>query len=518
MSQLRFSIVSSPSKSDDVSGVAVFFNGCIDDVPARVLRPFAGALALLMRDLNRKKSRDCVAMPVNADEVGFSHVALFNMVPDEGAKPDPLSAFEQVKVVAADALKFAAGKKAQRVVFFLGKHQAGLVAALVAEGAVLGHYRFDKYKSKKSDGGDDDVAKDDTKILSVELVVDKSEMAGAQAQVPESILVTEAANTARDVINEPGSVMNPEAFVEVVRREAAAAGVECEVLDPDQLHDGGYGGLCGVGRGAMTGPYMAVLRYQPKFASAKKQKKDAVHLALVGKGITFDTGGICIKPGKGMGDMKNDMSGAAIVLSAVCAIAKLGLPVRVTAVIPIAENAVDAMSYLPGDILRMKSGKTVHVDNTDAEGRLILADALWQAGHEGATHIVDIATLTGAIAIALGSSVAGLFSNDDEFGAMMLEAGDAVGEDMWQLPLWQEYREGLQHHVADLNNVGKSRAGSITAALFLQEFVPDGAKWAHLDIAGVDMVDGRWRYYDKGATAFGVRTFVALAEMLSDNT
>lgn len=502
MAELHFIIGTAPEPNPEKNpGLAVFFNGCIDEISDDALQPYAEALALLLRDLNPKKSRDCTTMPL-PEETGFTRVALFNMVPEEGAKPDPLPTFEQIKTVASEAMKIGQRAKAKRVAFFLGKRQAALVGALVAEGATLGTYSFSKYKSTTEDTP--------VETVTVELIMDETEVGAAESQVPESVLVAKAANFARDLINESPGVMKPHKLADVIAERAEHLGLECEIMDRAALQAEGYGGILGVGQGAASGPYLAVLRYSPADVP-----KDAPHLALVGKGVTFDTGGLCLKTPTGMADMKADMTGAAVVFAATCAIAELGLPARVTTVIPIVENAMDNHSYLPGDILITKSGKTVHVENTDAEGRLILADALWRAGQEGATHIVDIATLTGAIVYALGNNVAGLFSNDDEFGPMLLEAGDAVGEDMWQLPLWQEYREQLQHHLADLNNVGKGKSGSITAALFLQEFVPEDTKWAHLDIAGVDTVETSWRYYDKGATAFGVRTMVALAELLN---
>ncbi len=501
MNNINISLTAKPAAAKTLPAVAVFFHGCIEEVAPAYTAPFTAALDLLQRDLDLKKSRDRRSAPLT-DTTGYSEIILYNMMPDEDAKPDPLTTIEQIKTVAADALGLAAARKAKRVTFFLGKSQAAFVASLVAEGCILGGYSFDKYKSAKT--------KPATNIQ-VEIVVDPSELKEAKSILTQTELVARAVNDARDLINESPSVLTPAALIGTIEKEAKKLQIDCEIFDRKRLEKEGYGGVLTVGKGAQTGPYMAVLRYTPKDAAK------GIHLALVGKGITFDTGGLCLKSGKGMVTMKGDMTGAAVVFEAFRSIVRLGIPCRVTAIIPIAENAIGNQSYLPGEILKTRSGKTVFITNTDAEGRLILADALWQAGKEGATHIVDIATLTGAILAALGPYTAGLFCNDDDFGPLILEAGDSTGEDLWQMPLLLEQRPFLDHDIADLNNIGSNSGGSsITAALFLQEFVKPGSKWAHLDIASVDFVESRWRYYGPGATAFGVRTLVTLAGMLTE--
>ena len=245
---------------------------------------------------------------------------------------------------------------------------------------------------------------------------------------------------------------------------------------------------------------------------AKRTSKD--HLVIVGKGLTFDTGGLCLKPPKSMPEMISDMSGAATALAAIQAIATLKLPIRVSAVCCLAENAIGNKSVLPGDIFKAKNGKTVMVDNTDAEGRLVLSDGLAEAGEIGATHIVDLATLTGAMVRALGYAVAGFFSNDDDLGLKVINCGEACCEKFWSMPLAEEYADALKDKFADLKNTGTD-AGAISAALFLQEFVPENTAWAHCDIAGTAFVTKKWKYTEYGATGFGVQTLIELAREMA---
>jgi leucyl aminopeptidase len=246
---------------------------------------------------------------------------------------------------------------------------------------------------------------------------------------------------------------------------------------------------------------------------AKKAKR---HLALVGKGVTFDTGGISLKPGDKMWEMKGDMSGGAAVIYAMKAIGKLRPAIDVTGIIPTAENSPDANAQLPGDVFFAKNGKSIHVDNTDAEGRLILTDGLHQAGVAGATHVIDIATLTGACARALGPSIAGVMGNNPSLIQAIIRAGRNHGEEFWELPLHAEYKEMIKAPCADVNNTGGPYAGAITAGLFLQEFIPDGAAWAHLDIAGPFIREKEWKYYEAGGIGFGLKMMVDLAERFQE--
>ena len=285
-------------------------------------------------------------------------------------------------------------------------------------------------------------------------------------------------------------------------------GLTVKVRDMKQLEKEGFMGLVTVGKGSSHEPYMITLDYKP----AKRTSKD--HLVIVGKGLTFDTGGLCLKPPKSMPEMISDMSGAATALAAIQAIATLKIPIHVSAVCCLAENAIGNKSVLPGDIFKAKNGKTVMVDNTDAEGRLVLSDGLAEAGEIGATHIVDLATLTGAMVRALGYAVAGFFSNDDDLALKVINCGEACCEKFWSMPLEEEYADALKDKFADLKNTG-SDAGAISAALFLQEFVPENTAWAHWDIAGTAFSTKKWKYTEYGATGFGVQTLIELAREMS---
>ncbi|HET8644274.1 MAG TPA: M17 family metallopeptidase, partial [Vicinamibacteria bacterium] len=272
----------------------------------------------------------------------------------------------------------------------------------------------------------------------------------------------------------------------------------------------GYMGCLRVGQGSSHPPCMAILRHVP-------EKPSAETLVLVGKGITFDSGGISLKPGERMWEMKGDMAGAAAVMYTMRALGRIKPEVKVVGILCCAENFPDANAQRPGDIFTARNGKSVMVDNTDAEGRLVLTDGLARAGEEGATHIVDIATLTGAVVRALGPSVAGIFGTDRDLVRRVIRSGENHGEAFWELPLVEEYREALKTPYADINNIAAGGlAGAVTAALFLREFVPENARWAHLDIAGPMFKDKDWKYYEPGAVAFGVKTMVDLCERFRD--
>jgi leucyl aminopeptidase len=370
------------------------------------------------------------------------------------------------------------------------------------EGAVLGTYVFDRYRQEK----DDFFAKD----ASLTIFVHKDHEADAEARKSRYLWVSENVNRARDLINEPGAVVTPELFAREAAEVAREVDLESEILDPAALEARGYNGILRVGAGSQHPGRMIVLRLVPRKAS-----KETV--AIVGKGITFDTGGISLKPGEKMSEMKGDMAGAAATLFAMRALGRLRPQLKVVGILCCAENMPDARAQRPGDILMAKNGKSIQVDNTDAEGRLVLTDGLARAGEEGATHILDIATLTGAVIRALGPSVAGVMGNDPELVQRVIRSGSNHGEAFWELPLVEEYRESLKTPFADINNIAVGGlAGAITAGLFLREFVPEGAAWAHLDIAGPMFRDKDWKYYETGAIGFGVKTLVDLCERFLD--
>ncbi len=365
-------------------------------------------------------------------------------------------------------------------------------AAAAVEGAMLGDFENDRYKS--------DPAKKEKHLDSFAL------LGGSQSAMDRGRVLAEAQNFSRSLADEPANVLTPTGLAERARQMAAEQGLDCEVLDRDRMRQLGMGALLGVAQGSAQPPAMIVLRYQPSAAPPSKDR-----LGLVGKGVTFDTGGISIKPSDGMEKMRYDMSGAAAVIGAMRAIAQLKPAVRVTGVIPAVENMPGSNAQRPGDIVTSLSGKTVEVLNTDAEGRMILIDALTYAQQLGCTHLVDAATLTGSIVVALGAIRAGAFTNNEAFLGKLLAAAGAEGEKMWQMPLDDEYKEALKSDFADLHNIGGRPAGSVTAAMFLRDFVGE-TPWIHLDIAGTAWLDEAKPYLAKGSTGVGVRTFVRLAQ------
>ena len=366
----------------------------------------------------------------------------------------------------------------------------------LVEGVVLGNFDNGHFKSRHEGR---------FFIGWVEIASDRD----VSAAVARAQRVGEAANAARVLINEPGNHLNPHELVTRAQGLLNVPGVTTEILEEPRLRELGMGLLLGVGQGSASPPRLLVARYEPQNAPA------APVLALVGKGITFDTGGISIKPSEGLERMKDDMAGGATVVAALRTIALEQLPVRVMALVPAAENMLSGGAIRPGDVLRGASGLTVEVNNTDAEGRLILGDALWYATQLGATHIIDIATLTGAIVVALGKTTTGLFGTDG-WREIVQQAAERAGERVWPMPLFEEYREPLKSEIADLLNSPGRAGGAVTAAMFLKEFVGATA-WAHLDIAGTAWADEATPWTMKGATGVMTRTLVEVARSLGKN-
>jgi len=365
-----------------------------------------------------------------------------------------------------------------------------------AEGAILGDFEPNKHQT--------DPKKHEKRIEQVRLSVPEESIALVEA-LRRGRTVGEAQNFTRTLANEPSNLLTPLRMAEEARTLAAEFGLECEILDEERMRQLGFGALLGVAQGSDNPPVLIILRYTPRDTA-----ETADHLALVGKGVTFDTGGISIKPADGMEKMKYDMSGAAAVLGAMRALAQLKPRIPVTAYAPCVENMLSGRAQRPGDIVKSYLGKTIEVLNTDAEGRLILADALTYAVRQGATHVVDAATLTGAIVVALAHLRVGVFSNNDELQAKLLGASEAAGERMWALPMDEDYNEYLKSAFADLPNIGGRWGGSITAAKFMEPFV-EGKPWVHLDIAGTAWLDEGKPYLAKGPSGVPVRTFVRLA-------
>ncbi len=388
-----------------------------------------------------------------------------------------------------DALRFAKAASATVLVGgALAKPQA------LVEGLLLADYRYNDLRSGKE-------AK--RSAITVRLP-------GHAAAVAAGIKVAAAQNLARELADGPGNVVNPTTFAARAVKECRKLGLTVKVTTgADRLRKAGFPGLAQVGAAGSTEPALVEITYTPRKAVGKKR------LALVGKGLTFDAGGISIKPADKMWEMKADCSGAAAVLGAMTWIAQTKPNLPITGYLVLAENLLDRHAQRPGDIYRARNGKTIHVDNTDAEGRLVLADVLTYATEQGATHMINVATLTGACMVALGDRIGGLFSRHDDFAALVRAAGQEAGEEFWQLPLHAEYRGYIDHPHADMNNTGGRYGGAITAALFLAEFVPEKTVWAHLDIAGPAIQTGGWRCYAKGMTGFATRTLLKSVEKIA---
>ncbi|MDQ3986489.1 MAG: leucyl aminopeptidase [Actinomycetota bacterium] len=392
-------------------------------------------------------------------------------------------------------LRRAAGAAARK----LGQHavaasllhegSAGDGAAAAAEGFHLGSYRFTDYKSEPKP----------SKLQRVLFLgeVDSEELSRAGVRAAATTL-------ARDLANEPASTLSPEEWARRASDLAEASGLEATILDEDDLGARGFGGILGVAQGSDRPPRLIRLRHAPSGASSK--------LSIVGKGITFDSGGLSLKDAKGMETMKTDMAGGAAVFGVMSAVPKLGVDVEVTAIVPATDNMPGGRALRPGDVIRHYGGKSSEVLNTDAEGRLVLADALTLAAEERPDAVVDVATLTGAMQIALGRKVTGYFSNDEDLAKEIEMASTVAGERVWRMPLVDDYRRDLDSDIADMKNIGTRWGGAIYAALYLREFVGKDLAWAHLDIAGTGRADGDHEEVVKGGSGVAARTLLAWVE------
>ncbi len=421
-------------------------------------------------------------------------------LPAKGASYDA----EVLRRAAGAAVRALAGSK--KVALTLGAVDDTAVRP-VAEGALLGAYSFDRYRTTS---GDATRVPRREPVRDLVLVVPDAKDKAARAAVTRAEVVARGVRLARDLVNTPPSDLHPAELAEIAVTHATRVGVDVEVLDGKALAKGGFGGIIGVGQGSANGPRLVHLSYQGgKGGSGTK-------VALVGKGITFDSGGLSLKPAASMEEMKSDMGGAAAVIAAVTAVAELALPIDVEAWVPMAENMPSGTAIRPSDVLTFRNGMTVEVNNTDAEGRLILADAIARACEDGPDVVIDVATLTGAQLVALGSRTTGVMGNDDALRDGVVAAAGRAGEASWPMPLPAELRKGLDSEVADLVNTGPREGGMLTAGLFLQEFVAEGVRWAHLDIAGpaYNSADA-YGYTPHGGTGAAVRTFVQVLEDLA---
>jgi leucyl aminopeptidase len=369
----------------------------------------------------------------------------------------------------------------------------------IVEGSLLGLYNFDKYKKTEYE--------DVEEIVIVEQ--EEGKIPALECGVHKGRIVAEAASLARDMVNEPGNAMTPARMAQVAREVAESYHLKLNVIDSRGMEQMGMGALLGVARGSNEPSKLIILSYEGDESSESG-------IGFIGKGVTFDSGGISIKPSEGMGEMKDDMAGGAAVIAALSAIARLKPKVNISSIVPATENLPSGTALKPGDVLKAMNGKTIEVVNTDAEGRLILADALNYAVKQKLSPLVDLATLTGACRVALGNGYSGVFGNNQQLIDKVLRAASEAGEKVWQMPLPEEYKEQNKSEIADVKNTGERYGGAITAALFLSEFV-DNTPWVHVDIAGTASSSKEGGYIVKGATGVGVRTLVNLALSLATN-
>jgi leucyl aminopeptidase len=406
--------------------------------------------------------------------------------------------------MAGTAARFLRARNAKSIaIVSRGEGDAQDLAATVVEGAIMGLFEPDKYRT---------IDKEGRQIDRLVVLIEGANKDSIARGVERGKIIGESVNYTRDLANEPGAYLTPTIMAERAREMAKEFGLSFDVLDEEQMEREGMGSLLSVSRGSEEPAKLIILKYSPGSGGTKKNEL----LAFVGKGITFDSGGISLKPGENMELMKYDMTGGATVMGALRAIAQLKPPIPILGVVPCSENLPSGRATKPGDVVRAMTGKTIEIINTDAEGRLILADAIAYAKKLGATQVIDMATLTGAVSIALGDVNAAILGTDQQLIDEVIAAGREVGEKFWQLPLDKEYSRQIKSDIADIKNVGGRKGGTITAAAFLKEFA-DGLSWAHLDIAGTAWGDEAKPYRAKGPTGIAVRTLLNIVKRATSN-
>jgi len=468
---------------------------------AAVDRALNGAITQLIKRGEIKGKPNEITMVHSLGKLPAAHVMIVGL-----GKQAELS-LNKVRVAVAEACRWLRAREISTIATVaqgagINDISTAAAAQAIAEGALLGTYTFRKHITKDEDKPGE--------IKRLSIVGADGLKSQLESGVSKGQIIAEATNLARDMVNEPANFMTPSDMAQMATKLAESYGLEITVFDAGQMKEMGMGGLLGVAQGSQQPPKFMVLNY--KGSTAKEPD-----IALVGKGITFDSGGISIKPSEKLEEMKGDMAGGAAVMAAMAAIAGLKPRVNVMALIPATENLPDGKALKPGDVLTAMNGKTIEIISTDAEGRLILADALSYARKQGARKMVDAATLTGACRIALGDICTGAFGNNQELMDRILAAGKEAGELIWQMPMYDEYKEQNKSDVADIKNVGGRLAGAITAAKFLAEFVDD-TPWVHLDIAGTSLSDKERGYQIKGATGVPVRTLVNLVISLAQES
>jgi leucyl aminopeptidase len=409
----------------------------------------------------------------------------------------------QVSQMAGSVARFLRGKNVKTIGLIArgANEDSEKMAAAAAEGATIGLFDPDKYRT---------IEKEERTIDRLLIIIEGADEEALKRGAERGRIIGESVNFTRDLANEPGAYMTPTNMAERAREIAEEFGLNVDVLDEARMEQEGMGALLSVSHGSEEDAKLIILKYTPRDAPPAQDEGDEL-LAFVGKGITFDSGGISLKPGENMELMKYDMTGGATVLGAMRAIAQLKPSIPVLGVVPASENLPSGKATKPGDVVKAMSGKTIEIINTDAEGRLVLSDAICYAKKLGATRILDMATLTGAVSIALGDVNTAILGTDQALIDEVIAAGKEVGEKFWQLPLDKEYTKQIKSDIADIKNVGGRKAGTITAAAFLKEFA-DGVSWAHLDIAGTAWGDDAKPYRAKGPTGIAVRTIIQIVE------
>ena len=484
-----------PSIPTDLLLVPVFEGDTLEDAPG-LLDAAGGAIQRAMAD-GEFRSRPYDVFLSGLQGWGAPRVMLV------GAGPRASWTTERLRKVATTGALAAKQRRVKRIAFVVRGNAPGAAAIQAAvEGLMLAAFNGDSYKSGEKSGPPPE---------EIMVVAPDGEKASIDAAARRGRILGESCNIARELCNEPPNVLSPRVLADRAASIAKAAGLSVDVIDDKGIASLKMGLLLGVAQGSAEPARLVAMKHIPPGAP------DAPVLGLIGKGITFDTGGISIKPADGMERMKTDMSGAAAVIGAMRAIALLKAPIKVVGVVPAAENMPGGRATRPSDVLTGASGTTVEVVNTDAEGRLILGDAIWYARELGATHLVDVATLTGACVVALGKHATGLFAQPESWSDIVLRTALRAGDRCWPLPLYDEYREQIKSDIADIVNSGGRPGGACTAAAFLREFAGD-TPWAHLDIAGTAWAEESKPWQAKGSTGVAVRTLAELAFTSSEWT
>ena len=489
----------------DLLAVGVYSDGGkLDKLAAELDKSLGGAIERLVKLGDFKGKPKTSAMLYGEDNIAATRVLLVGLGEKKKLTTDGIR--KAAAIAANKAVQLKAKKLSIAIHHALAaKFDTADTAAIIAQGAYSGGYRYDEYVSDDEENG---------RLESVQIEIidsDWNRIKKLRKGLAVGAVIGESQNYARTIANRPGNVINPEKMAQEAKKLARGSKtLTCTVFDDKQIAANGMGGIEAIGSGSKNKPRFIVLKYTP--TSKKAAKLPTV--AIIGKAITFDSGGISIKPSNGMEQMKLDKSGGTTVLGVIKAVDKLQLPLNIYAIIPSAENMPSASSCRPGDIVKTFSGKTVEIQNTDAEGRMILCDAIAYAVKQKCDIIVDIATLTGACMVALGKSRAGLMGNDAKLIKQLEKASEKSGEKIWHLPSGEEYLKDMKSKIADLKNIGGRWGGACTAAAFLGEFADD-KKWAHIDMAGVDLFEKASVLSTEGSTGFGVRLLVEFLASVS---